>query len=81
MGLFAISAREWGFNKALTVTNFCRVLIVLNFSDFKPRIIFKLLLYLSENIPIFVDALLHFKTKEDFIFCIDNAKIHLKAVL
>ena len=32
-------------------------------------------------IPIFVDALLHHKTKQEFISGIDNAKVHLKAVL
>ena len=54
---------------------------VTNGSDFEPRIILKLLLYLRENIPIFVDALLHFKYKQDFIFYIDNTKVHLKAVI
>ena len=34
----------------------------------------------EENIPIFVDILLRHKVKEEFIFCIDNAKVHLKAV-
>ena len=28
----------------------------------------------------FVDVLLHYKTKKEFIFCIDNAKVHRKAV-
>ena len=70
-----------GLNRAFTSPNLCRALVLLNFSDSESRIIFKLLLDLRENIPIFVDALLHFKTKQDVIFCIDNAKVHLKAVL
>ena len=52
-----------------------------NLSDCEPKITFQLLLYLRENIPIFVRALLHFKTKQKFIFCFDNAKVQLKAVL
>ena len=55
-------------NKAFTVPNFCRALIFLNFSDFETRIIFKLLLYLRHNIPIFVDTLLHSKTKQNLYF-------------
>ena len=31
-------------------------------------------------ILIFVDVLLHHKTMQEFIFCIDNGKIHLKAI-
>ena len=39
-----------------------------------------ILLQLNCNI-VFVDVLLHHKTKYEFIFCIDNAKVHQKAVL
>ena len=61
-------------------------LIFLDFSDFEPRIILKyhrpnFAKKYNEYIPIFVDVLLHHKTKQEFIFCIDNAKVHLKAVL
>ena len=48
-------------NKASTVPNFYGALIFLHFSDVEPTIIFKLLLYLDENIPIFVDVSLYFK--------------------
>ena len=41
----------------------------------------KLHLNFEEYIPIFVDVLLHHKTKQEFIFCIDNAKVYQKAVL
>ena len=45
-GLFAISACKLGFDKAFTLPSCCRAFIFLNFSNFEPRIIFKLLLYL-----------------------------------
>ena len=35
----------------------------------------------EEYIPISVDVLLHHKTKHELIFCMDNAKLHLRAVL
>ena len=34
-----------------------------------------------QYIPIFVDVLPLYKTKQEYILCIDNAKAHLKAVL
>ena len=77
-GLFAIFVCNWGINKAFTVPKFFQALISLNYSDFEPRIIFKFILYLRENIQICVNVLLPFKTKKDFIFCIDNANAHLK---
>ena len=59
-----------------------RASIFLNLSDFEPRIILKLFLITKGvNIPIFVDVLLHHETKQEFIFCIDKCKVHLKAVL
>ena len=79
--LFATSSCKWGLNGDSTVPNFCGALIFLNFSHFEPRIVFKILLYYRRNIPIFVDTLLHFKTKQDFVFCIDIAKVYLKAAL
>ena len=62
----------------------------LNFFDFGPRIILKLFLNnkgvaltktFREYIPTFFDVLLHYKTKKEFIFCINSAKAQLKAVL
>ena len=62
----------------------------LNISDFEDVTIFKLFLNtkgltspknFKELIPIFVDVLLHSKTKQEFTLCTDNAKLHLKAVL
>ena len=35
----------------------------------------------KENIPTFVNVVLHHKTKQEYIFCISNAKVHLKAAL
>jgi len=37
----------------------------------------KAVLKLGKYIPISADALLHHKTKQEFIFCIDNAQVHL----
>ena len=63
----------------------------LNFlpsSDFESRIILKLVLNtksvtssLRNIFQFFVDVLQHHKTKQEFIFCIDSAKVHLKAVV
>ena len=36
---------------------------------------------MKEYIPIFVDVFLYHKSMKELIVCIDNAKIHLKAVL
>ena len=53
------------------------------FCNIEPRIILKLFLNtkgvtwpkkFKEYIPIFVDVLLHHKTKQELIFCIDDAK-------
>ena len=41
----------------------------------------QLRLEFKEYIPILVDGLLHHKTKQEFTFCVDNAKAHMKAVL
>ena len=35
----------------------------------------------EEYIPISVDVLLHQKIKHELIFCMDNANLHLRAVL
>ena len=35
----------------------------------------------KEYIPITVDVLLHHKTKQELILCINNARVHLKAVI
>ena len=35
----------------------------------------------KEYIPIFVDVFLHHKTKQEFVLCINDAKLHLKAAL
>ena len=68
----------------------------LNFSDSEPGIILKLFFstkgvtspkkfqaYFLYSIHTynFVDVFLHHNTNLEFIFCIDNAKVHLKAVL
>ena len=67
--------------------NFFRASIFLNFSEFEHRITLKLFFKyqrcnfvqrIKEYIPIFVDILLHHKSRQEFIFCIDNAKVHLK---
>ena len=34
----------------------------------------------KEYIPMVFCVLLHHKTKQEFIFCIDNTKVYLKAV-
>jgi len=34
-----------------------------------------------EHFPINVDVLIHHKTKQEFKIGIDNAKVHMKAVL
>ena len=70
----------------IRIPNVLPSLIFLNFSDFEPRNILKyhrpnFAKKYNEYIPIFVDVLLHHKTKQEFIFCIDNAKVHLNAVL
>ena len=51
----------------------------VNFSDFKPRVNF--VRKFKEYILIFVDVSPHHKTKQEFIFGIDNAEAHLKAGL
>ena len=58
---------------------FCRSLLFLRCSDLEPRTIFNLLLHLPEN--LIFDVLVHFKTMQEFIFCIGNGKVHLQAVL
>ena len=52
------------------------------FSEPQYALIFLILsLELRIIFQYFVDILLHQKTKQEFICCIDNAKLHLKAVL
>ena len=72
------------------ISNFLLSLNILNFSDFEPRIILKLFLNtkgvtlpktFKENISIFAHALLHQKTEKEPMFCINTAKMLLKAVL
>ena len=65
-----------GANKASTVPNFCRTLIVLIF-----RILgFELFLYcyyINGQYSNFVDALPSCKAREDVLFCIDKAKANV----
>ena len=78
-GLIAVSACNWGLNKGFTLPRFCRALIFLNCSDLEPITIFNFLLCLPEN--LIFGVLLHVKTMQEFTLFIDDAKVHLQAVL
>ena len=70
----------WGLNKAFTVPNLCRALIFVIVSDSEPRIIFKLLLYLRENIFQSLSMLYYIlKLSKILYFVSIMQKVHLKA--
>ena len=79
----------WSTPFFVRITNFFRASISLNLFDFEPSIILHLFLNTKviaspKSLRIVFQSflcLLHHKTKQELIFGIDNAEVHLKVVL